>query len=198
MVDDTGNLNGGTKTAAKNGQLGRSPLTASPSASYLQPHCPAHLRHRSIAHHDERRVLVACEADKAERHLTRERRRAVENHEREGTTAQQHVGAPSTACGIARTHHTEERAIERRPVGGIEGTGCIDARDTLPPGQCCANERANQRRLARAERADEFGESPAREPSAQRVIEFLEAGGEGVGHHQWRSDDLLELGAKLG
>jgi len=199
MIDDTGNLNGGAKPAAKNGQLGRSPLTASPpSAPHLQPHGPAHLRHRSIAHHDERRVPVAREANEAERYLPRERRCAVEHHEHERPAAQQHIGTPSSTRGIARPYHTEECAVERRPVGRIEGARGIDARDTLPPGQCGAHQRANQRRRARAKRTDEFDEPPTRKPATQRLVEFPESGGDSIGRHRWRGDNPIELGAKLG
>ena len=198
MMDDTGNLNGGTKPAAKNREFGWSPLTTAPSAFHLHSHGPTHLRHRSLTHHDERRILVAREADEAKRHLPRERRGTVEHHERERPAAQQHIGAPGAARRIAWTHHAKEGAIERRPVGWIEGARGIDAGDTLPPAQRRAYQRANQRRGACAERADELGEPPARNSAAQRFVEFRESGGEGIGRHRWRGDDLFKLGAKLG
>jgi hypothetical protein len=199
MIDDTRHLNGGTKPAAKNGQFGWPPLAASaPSALHLQPHGPAQLRHRSIAHHDERRVLVAREADEAKRHLPRERWRAVEHHEGEGAAPQQHIGTPGPACGVARAHHAEEIAIERCPVGGIEGARGIDAGDTLAPGQGGTDQCPHQRRRTRTDRTDELGEPPARNPTAQRLIELVETGGDGIGRHRRWGDDLLESGPKLG
>src|SRR4029077_21106887 len=46
LIDDTGNLDRGTKAAAENGELGWSPLPTAPSAFHLHSHGPAHLRHR--------------------------------------------------------------------------------------------------------------------------------------------------------
>ncbi len=121
----------------------------------------------------------------------------VEHHERERPAAQQHIGTPGPSRGIVRSHHTEEGAVEQCPVSRIEGARGIDACDTLPPGQHGANQPADQRCRARAEGADQLREPPARNSAAQRFIEFLESGGEGVGRHRRRGDNLFEPGAKL-
>jgi hypothetical protein len=197
MIDDTGNLDRGTKAAPENGELGWSPLPTAPSAFHLHAHGPAHLRHRPIADHDERRILVAREADEAKRHLPRECRRTIEHHQREGATAQQHVGTPRPARRIARSHYPEEVAVERSPAGGIEGARCIDAGDPLATAQGSTYQRANQRRRAGTQRTDQFGEPTAGKPTPQRLVEFPEPGWEGIGHNRGRCDNLLELGAKL-
>ena len=121
----------------------------------------------------------------------------VEHHERERPAAQQHIGTPGPARGIARSHHTEEGAVEQCPVSRIEGARGIDTSDTLPPAQRRAHQCANQRRGACAEGTDQLREPPARNSAAQRFVEFLESGGEGVSRHRRRGDNLLEPGAEL-
>lgn len=184
--------------AAKHRELGGTPLSPAPSAFHLQAHRPAHLGHRSIAHHDERGILVAREADETERHLSGERRRVVEHHQRERAASQQYIGTPGPACRVSRPHHPQEIAVERRPAGRIEGARRIDAGHPLPPPQCRPHQCPHQRRRAGAGWADQFGEPPARQSAPQRFVEFTEPGGKGIGGDRGRRDDLLELGAKLG
>ena len=198
MIDDTGNLDRGTKAAAKHHELGWSPGTTAPSAFHLQAHRPAHLRHRPIADHDERRILVPREADETKRHLPRECRRTIEHHQREGATAKQHVGTPGPARRIARSHYPEEVAVERSPAGGIEGARRIDAGDPLTPAQGSTHQRAHQRRAAGTQRTDQLREPASGKPTPQCLIEFLQPGGKDIGRNRGRCDDLLEPGAKLG
>jgi len=121
----------------------------------------------------------------------------VEHHERERPAAQQDIGTPGPSRRIARPYHAEEGAVEQCPVGRIEGARGIDTCDTLPPAQRRAHQGADQRCRARAEGADQLREPPARNSAAQRFVEFLESGGEGVGRHRRRGDYLFEPGAKL-
>ena len=151
-----------------------------------------------MAHHYECRVLVARQADETKRHLPCKRWRAIEHHEGEGAAAQQHVGTPGAAGGITRADHAKEVAVERCPIGGIEGTRSIDACDSLTPRQRGTDERANQCRRARAMGADEFDEPATGNAAPQRLIELLKSGRNGIGHHRWRGNDLFEPGPKLG
>ena len=127
----------------------------------------------------------------------RERWRTIENHEREDAAAEQEIGGPCTAFGVAWADDDEPVAqlCERRR--GESATG-VDPRDPPTGAEHTCGDLPQQRGLAGAQCSDDFGNAATGQPTAQRTIERADAGRPRLTGLPPARDDSFELRAERG
>lgn len=155
----------------------------------------------ALAEQEQRGVGVAGELREPHADGAGQDRRPVEHDEGKGPGAEQEVGAPGRARGLAGPHHPERIApgrIHGHPVARIEGAGGIHPRDRVPTGEGGGGEGAGEGGLAESGRGEEFGDTPTGEPAPrQGGIEGRESGREPRGSARRTGDDGRKLLAQV-
>ena len=139
-----------------------------------------HGRAALITDCDERGIALTRQAREPNGDTTREHRRAVEHHQRERPTAQQHIRAPRRARSITRPDHPHPGPLtEMRPVPRREGARRIDVRHPEPFTDRALHDAAHESGFPTAQRADDFGEPPPRHAfTRQHTIELTNTRGQ--------------------
>jgi hypothetical protein len=123
-----------------------------------------------FAKHQQYRVALSGELRQSHGHRSRQRWRAVEDHEPERATPQQDIRAPRAALRIGWADDPQRAHV--RPIARHERPRRVDVRDPLiGPRDDVTHERC----LAATEWTRDLGQSPSREPTREGAVQRLDA-----------------------
>jgi len=157
----------------------------------------------TVGDDDERGIAFAGQLGEPDAVDARQQRRAVEHHQSKNPAAEQQVGRPGAAGSVARADH-DQSATQIGP--GLRGqrAACVDPGHPSAAGQHALYDPPEQGGFAGTADANDFGDAPSRNPTAQRDVERPDAGRHGragwlvADHHVVHLRPELLEGARRG